>query len=235
MFSKTGLAKLIDAALLRGTATADDIRRLCTNAKRYHFAAVTVFPYWVALAKRELNGSDVKVSTVIGLPFGSLSSLIKAAQVRQAVHEGADAVEIVGNIGEIIAENYDVVRKEIHEAVNAAKMRALTQDGGEVTVMYNVETAFTTREQQRRLCEMMAEYRGDFITTNTGFANRGVTVEDVLYLREAADHDLGIKASGGIRTVEQARNLLNAGANRLGTSAGMQIVETFEDGRPSLD
>lgn len=235
MFSKTGLAKLIDAAMLRGNATSDDIRRLCANAKKYHFAAVTVFPYWVSLVARELSGSDVKASTVIGLPFGILSPAIKAAQVRQAVHDGASAVEVVVNIGELVAEHYDVIRREIHEVVNAAKMRALTKDGGEVSVMITVETALTTREQQRRVCEMVAEIRGDFIITNTGFAPRGVTVEDVLALREMADYDVGIKAAGGIRTVEQARALINAGANRLGTSAGMQIVENFEDGRPGLD
>jgi deoxyribose-phosphate aldolase len=235
MFSKTGLAKLIDAAMLRGTATADDIRRLCANAKQYHFAAVTVFPYWVSLVAKELNGSDVKTSTVIGLPFGGLSPAIKAAQVRQAVHDGAFAVEVVVNIGELVAERYDVIHREIHEVVNAAKMRALTEDGGEVSVMLTVETALTTRDQQRRVCEIVAETRGDFITTNTGFGPRGVTVEDVLALREMADYDIGIKAAGGIRTVEQARSLINAGANRLGTSAGMLIVENFEDGRPGLD
>jgi len=235
MFSKTGLAKLIDAAMLRGTATADDIRRLCANAKKYHFAAVTVYPYWVSLVAKELQGSDVKVSTSIGLPFGGLSPAMKTAQVRQAIHDGAHAVEIVVNIGELVAERYEVIRKEISETVNAGKMRALTEDGGEVTVMLTVETAFTTREQQRRVCEMVAEVRGDFITTNTGFAPRGVTVEDILALREMADYDIGIKAAGGVRTVEQARTLINAGANRLGTSAGMQIVESFEDGRPGLD
>lgn len=235
MFSKTGLAKLIDAALLRGNASSEDIRRLCTNAKKYHFAAVTVFPYWVHLAKRELNGSDVKVGTVIGLPFGAISPQMKAAQVRQAVHDGATSVEVILNFGELVANNFDVIRREIHDAVNAAKMRALTDEGGDVAVMVNVETALTTRDQQRRVAEILAEYRGDFITTNTGFANRGVTVEDILFLRDAADHDLAIKASGGIRSVEQARTLIHAGANRLGTSAGMQIVENFEDGRASLD
>lgn len=235
MFSKTGLAKLIDAAMLRGNATADDIRRLCANAKKYHFAAVTIFPYWVSLAARELQGSDVKVSTSIGLPFGSISSAIKAAQVRQAVHDGAHAVEVVINIGELVAERYEILRREISEVVNAAKMRALTEDGGEVAVMLTVETALTTRDQQRHVCEIIAEARGDFITTNTGYAPRGVTVEDVLALREMADYDIGVKAAGGIRNVEQARSLINAGANRLGTSAGMQIVENFEDGRPGLD
>ena len=235
MFSKTGLAKLIDAALIRGNATADDIRRLCANAKKYHFAAVTVSPYWVTLAARELQGSDVKVGAVIGLPFGSLSPLHKGAQVRQAIHDGAHTVEVVVNIGELVADNYDVVRREIHEVVNAAKMRALTQDGGEAAVMITVETAMTSRDQQRHVCEIVSEYRGDFIITNTGFASCGVTVEDVLALREMADYDLGIKAAGGVRSVEQARSLINAGANRLGTSAGIQIVETFEDGRPGLD
>jgi deoxyribose-phosphate aldolase len=235
MFSKTGLAKLIDAAILRGSATADDIRKVCANAKKYHFAAVTVFPYWVPLAAKELSGSDVKVSTVVGLPFGAISPLIKAAEVRQAIHDGAHSVEVVVSLGELIADRYDVIRREVHEVVNAAKMRALTEDGGEVAVMITVETALTSRDQQRRVCEIVAEARGDFITTNTGFAQRGVTVEDILALREMADYDIGIKAAGGIRTVDQARNLINAGANRLGTSAGITIVESFDDGRPGLD
>ncbi|HEY3376059.1 MAG TPA: deoxyribose-phosphate aldolase [Armatimonadota bacterium] len=235
MFSKTGLAKLIDAALLRGNATGEDVKRLCATAKKYHFASVTVFPYWVNLAARELQGSDVKVSTVVGHPFGALSPLIKAAQVRQAVHDGASGVEIILNIGELVAEHYELIRKEIHEAVNAAKMRALTEDGGDVAVLVNVETAYTTREQQRRVCHILAETRGDFVVTNTGYASRGVTVEDILALRDMADRDLGIKAAGGVRTVEQARTLISAGADRLGTSAGIQIVETFENGRSSLD
>jgi deoxyribose-phosphate aldolase len=235
MFSKTGLAKLIDAALLRGNATADDVRRLCATARTYHFASMTVYPYWVPLCKRELNGSDVKVSTVIGQPYGALTPSMKAAGVRQAVHDGACSVEIVVNIGELVAGNYELIRKEVHEVVNAGKMRALTEDGGEVTVLINVETAMTTRDQQRHVCEFLAEFRGDLITTNTGFGSRGVTVEDILAIREMADFDLGIKAAGGIRTVEQARTLLSAGASRLGTSAGIQIVESFENGRPGLD
>ncbi len=235
MFSKTGLAKMIDVALLRGNATGDDVRRVCANARKYHFAAVTVFPYWVALAHRELHGCDVKVSTVVGLPFGALSPMIKTAQVRQAVHDGASSVEIVVNIGELVAGNYEHIRREIHEVVNAGKMRALTEDGGEVAVMITLETALTTREQQRHVCELLAEYRGDFIITNTGYATRGCSVEDILALREMIGPDLGIKAAGGIRAVEQVRNLVNAGANRVGTSAGVQIVEHFEDGRPGLD
>jgi deoxyribose-phosphate aldolase len=235
MFSKTGLAKMIDAASLRGNATADDIRRLCGNAKKYHFASVTVYPYWVSLVARELHGSDVKVGTVVGLPFGLISPMMKAAEVRQAVHDGANAVEVVVNVGELVSDHYDVIRKEIHEVVNAAKMRALTDEGGEVAVMITVETALTTRDQQRRVVDMVGEYRGDFLITNTGFAQRGVTIEDVMALREMSGYDLGIKAAGGIRTVEQARTLINAGADRLGTSAGMQIVESFENGRPNLD
>lgn len=235
MFSKTGLAKLIDAALLRGNATADDVRRLCITARQYHFASVTVFPHWVTLAAHELAGSDVRVSTVIGQPFGAYSSLVKAAQVRHAVHDGANSVEVVVNVGELVADNFDLVRKEISESVNAAKMCALTEDGGDVVVLINVETAFSTREQQRRVCQIIAESRGDFVATNTGYAMRGVSVEDVMALREMADRDIGIKASGGIRTVEQARVLISAGADRLGTSAGIQIVENFENGRSSLD
>jgi deoxyribose-phosphate aldolase len=235
MFSKTGLAKMIDAAMLRGNATVDDIRRLCANAKKYHFASVTVFPYWVGLAAHELKGSDVKIGSVVGLPFGLISPMMKAAEVRQAVHDGANTVEVVVNIGELASEHYDVIRKEIHEVVNAAKMRALTDEGGEVAVMLTVETALSTRDQQRRVVDMVGEYRGDFIITNTGFAQRGVTVEDILALREMAGYDIGIKAAGGIRTVEQARTLINAGADRLGTSAGMQIVESFDNGRPNLD
>jgi len=235
MFSKTGLAKLIDAAVMRGNATGDDIRRLCGTAKKYHFAAVTVYPYWVALAARELAGSDVKVSTCIGLPFGAQATSMKTAQIRQAVHDGANSVEVVVNIGELVAEHYDIVRREIHEIVNAAKMRALTEDGGEIAVMISVETALTNRDQQRHVCDMVSEYRGDFITSNTGFAHRGVTIEDVMALREMTNYDVGIKAAGGIRTVEQARTFITAGASRLGTSAGIQIVETFDDGRPGLD
>ena len=235
MFSKTGLAKLIDAAMLRGNATGDDVRRLCATAKKFHFAAVTLFPYWVALAARELAGSDVKISTAIGLPFGAQAAAMKTAQIRQAVHDGAHAVEVVVNIGELAAEHYDIVRREIHEIVNAAKMRALTEDGGETGVLISLETALTTREQQRHVCDMVSEYRGDFITTNTGFAHRGVTLDDILALREMANFDVGIKAAGGIRSVEQARTLIAAGASRLGTSAGIQIVETFDDGRPGLD
>ncbi|HEX2949963.1 MAG TPA: 2-deoxyribose-5-phosphate aldolase, partial [Armatimonadota bacterium] len=168
-------------------------------------------------------------------PFGAYSPLVKAAQVRQAVHDGATGVEIVLNIGELVAEHYDTTRREIQETVNAAKIRALTEEGGDVTVMVNVETAYTTREQQHRVCQMLSEARGDFLTTNTGYANRGVTIEDVLALRDMADRDLGIKAAGGVRTVEQARTLISAGADRLGTSAGIQIVENFENGRASLD
>ena len=128
------------------------------------------------------------------------------------MHDGANSVEVVVNVGELVANNFDLVRKEISESVNAAKMRALTEDGGDVAVLINVETAFSTREQQRRVCQIIAESRGDFVATNTGYAVRGVSIDDVMALREMADRDIGIKASGGIRTVEQARMLISAGS-----------------------
>lgn len=228
MFSKIGLAKLIDVAILRGDATAEDIKKLCGQARNYHFASMTVFPYWVHRAVQELRGSDVKVCTAIGLPFGAYCISHKIVGVKQAVHDGAHSIEVVINIGELMSGNFDYIRREVNEVVSAAKMRSLTEDGSDVTVMITAETAWTTREQQRILCKIVNEANGDFITTNTGFASRGVSIEDVLVLREMADYDLGIKAAGGIRSLEQARNLLNAGANRLGTSAGMLLVENFE-------
>jgi deoxyribose-phosphate aldolase len=228
MFSKTGLAKLIDVAMLRGDATTDDIKKLCAQARSYHFAAVTVFPYWVHRTVQELRGSDVKVCTAIGLPFGAYAISHKIAGVKQAVHDGAHTIEVVINLGELLSGNTDYIRREVNEVISAAKMRSLTEDGSDVTVMITAETAWTNRDQQRSICKIVNEAGGDFITTNTGFASRGVSIEDVLSLREMADYDLGIKAAGGIRSLEQARNLLNAGANRLGTSAGVLLVENFE-------
>lgn len=227
MFSKTALAKMIDNSLIRPEATEDDVIRFCAESIEHRFACVVVLPFWVSVAAKQLRGSDVKLATVVGFPFGALPPACKVYETRQAIAMGAVELDMVVNLGAVRSGHHDVVRREIEDVVTLAKVTGLTEHGEEILVKIIVETGLTTRAEQEYICRTAEEVRADFIKTCTGFGPRGVTVEDVKFLRQIVGRDTGIKAAGGIRTYEQALAMINAGASRIGTSCGLAILEGY--------
>jgi len=227
MFSKTALAKMIDHSLLRADCSEEEVIRFCEHAREMRFATVIVCPYWVGTAAKHLRSSDVKVGTVIGFPFGAIPPACKVYEARQAIAMGAAELDVSLNIGAVRSACFEVVRREIEDIVTLAKVAGLTEHGEEILVKVILETGLTNYQEQERVCRIAEEVRADFVKTCSGFGPRGVTVEDVRFLRHVVGRDVGIKASGGIRTYEQAQALINAGANRLGTSSGQAILEGY--------
>jgi deoxyribose-phosphate aldolase len=215
------IAALIDHTLLKPQATAADIRRLCQEARRYEFATVCVNPYWVSLAAAEVAGSPVRVAAVAGFPLGANTTAIKVAETEAVMAAGAREVDMVLNIGELCAGNLDAVRADVTAVVSAAHAR-----GALVKVI--LETALLSDDQKIAACAICKQAGADFVKTSTGFATHGATVHDVDLMRRAVGRDTGVKASGGIRTLEDLEAMRAAGANRIGTSAGVQIVEAAQ-------
>src|SRR5665213_332309 len=214
------VAALIDHTLLKPQAMASDIRRLCQEARQYGFATVCVNPYWVALASSELSGSPVKVATVVGFPLGANTAGIKVAETEDAIAAGAREVDMVLNIGKLCAGNVTAVAGGIAAVVAAAHDRS-------ALVKVILETALLTDDQKISACTISKQAGADFVKTSTGFSTHGATVHDVALMRRVVGPDVGVKASGGIRTLEDLEAMRAAGANRIGTSSGVQIVEAM--------
>jgi deoxyribose-phosphate aldolase len=228
MFSKTALAKMIDHSFLRHDASEHEVVNFCEESRDEHFAAVVVFPYWLPVAAKHLRGSDVKLATVVGFPFGATPVTCKVYETQKAVEMGAEEIDMVINLGALRSGHLDVVRREIEKVVTEAEMDGLTEDGEEILVKVIIETGLTSRYEQEQVCKIAEEARADFIKTCTGLGPRGATVEDVKFLRQVLSRDLGIKASGAIRTYGQTLAMVNAGANRIGTSCGFAILKEYE-------
>ncbi|ASJ13456.1 deoxyribose-phosphate aldolase [Thermococcus thioreducens] len=216
------MAKYIDHTNLKPYATADDIVKLCEEAKEYGFYAVCVNPYRVKLAKELLKGSEVKVATVIGFPLGATPTEVKVFEAKRALEDGADELDMVINIGALKDKDYEYVKRDIEEVVRVAHER-----GAVVKVI--LETCYLTEEEKVKACELAKEAGADFVKTSTGFGTGGATVEDVKLMREVVGQEMGVKAAGGIRTYEQALAMIEAGATRIGTSSGVKIVEGARD------
>ncbi len=234
MFSRVALAKMIDYSLLRPDASEEDVIRYCEQARECHFACVMVLPYWCPVAVRRLRDTDIKVGTVIAYPTGVIPTSIKVHEAKRALADGAAELDIVMNLGALKSGDWDAVQKDMEEVVTVAKLAGLTQDGEDVLAKVIIEVGLTTREEQSRVCRMVKAIRGDFVKTCTGQGPRGVTVQDVKFLRQALGREIGIKAAGGIRTLDQAVALINAGANRIGTSSGVAIVESYDQAQGAL-
>ncbi|HYV62090.1 MAG TPA: deoxyribose-phosphate aldolase [Bryobacteraceae bacterium] len=215
------IAALIDHTLLKPQATADDVRRLCQEARRYEFAAVCVNPYWVTLAASELTGSSVLVATVTGFPLGANTTGVKVAEAQAAIAAGAREIDMVLNIGELYAGHLDAVRADIAAVVAASHAR-------NATVKVILETALLNDDQKIAACNLSQQAGADFVKTSTGFSTHGATVHDVALMRRTVGLDMGVKASGGIRTLEDLEAMRAAGATRIGTSSGVQIVESLQ-------
>jgi deoxyribose-phosphate aldolase len=215
---KKQIAALIDHTLLKPEATEADIRRICGEAITYGFESVCVNPYWVPVVAVELDSFPVKVCAVVGFPLGANETAVKIAETRAAVRAGAHEIDMVLNIGEMRGGNHPAVRNDIRAVVDAA------HNGGAI-VKVILETALLNDEQKIVACNLSKEVGAEFVKTSTGFGPGGATVEDVALMRKTVGPDMGVKASGGIRTLEDLRKMVAAGATRIGTSAGVKIVE----------
>lgn len=214
---KSQIAKLIDHTLLKPDATKEQIVRLAEEAKKYHFASVCVNPVWVPQVYEILKETDVKVCTVIGFPLGATTPETKAFETRNAIENGATEVDMVINIGLLKSGRYEEVEEDIRAVTKAAEGKALTK--------VIIETCLLTDEEKVRACEIAARAGADFVKTSTGFSTGGATVEDVALMRKTVGDDLGVKASGGVRSLEDLMKMVDAGANRIGTSSGVKIME----------
>ena len=210
-----GLEKYIDHTLLRADATIDDIFLLCQEAKEYQFMSVCVNPCYVPFAKSYLENSGVKVCTVIGFPLGNNLIRTKIDEINQAINMGADEVDMVMNIGMFKAHQFDYIKEELLLAREASRGHVLK---------IIIETCLLDDEEKRIAASMVKDSGADFVKTSTGFSKGGATIEDVKLLREVVGAEMGVKASGGIRTHEDLINMIEAGANRIGTSAGSKII-----------
>jgi deoxyribose-phosphate aldolase len=211
-----GLASLIDHTLLKPDAAKEEIEQLCREALQFCFASVCVNPNWVPLCASMLSGSGVKVCTVIGFPFGSHLPDVKAYEARRAVEQGADEVDMVINIGALKSKDYALVEQDIRGVVKAV--------GKDTIVKVILETALLTRDEKVMGSSLAKAAGADFVKTSTGFGGGGATVEDIRLMRETVGPELGVKASGGIRTPEDAQKMVAAGATRIGASASVKIV-----------
>ncbi len=211
------LNKYIDHTILKQDATAEQVKKVCAEAKKYGFASVCVNPSRLALVVSELKGSDVKPCTVVGFPLGAALPEAKANAARALVEIGAKEIDMVIDVGAIKDENWAFVQKDIEGVVAAAK------PGASVKVI--LETCLLTDEEKVKACEVCKAAGADYVKTSTGFSTGGATVEDVRLMRKTVGDGMGVKASGGIRTKADALAMIEAGASRLGTSAGIAIVE----------
>ena len=223
-------AKTVDHTLLKPDAKKQDIVRLCEEAARYHFAAVCVPPCYVRLAARELRRADVKVATVVSFPFGNDTTVVKVAAVREAITGGASELDIVMNVSRFLSGGFDYVADELASLIQEVSVVAMNNGLNDVVVKVIIETAYLSDKMKRLATQIVAASGADFVKTSTGFAPSGATPEDVALLREEAPEGLAVKASGGIRTLEDALVILNAGASRLGMSSSAAVMEEAENG-----
>jgi len=212
------LAKMIDHTLLKPDATQQEIAQLCFEARKYGFASVCVNPTWVSLCAELLKGASAKVCTVIGFPLGATSSETKAFETETAIRQGATEIDMVINIGALKARDLETVAKDIRGVVNAAHAR-------NIIVKVIIETSLLTDEEKTIASLLSKEAGADFVKTSTGFAGGGATVHDVELMRKTVGPQMGVKASGGVRTFEDAASMIKAGATRIGASAGVKILQ----------
>ncbi|MFQ6123482.1 MAG: deoxyribose-phosphate aldolase [Candidatus Heimdallarchaeota archaeon] len=214
--SKAELARMIDHTLLKAETTTEDVVRVCQEAKQFGFASVMVNPIYVAKSAGILKNSGVKVCTVVGFPLGASTTDVKIFEAQDALQNGADELDMVINIGSLKSGDFNLVLRDIKGVVGAAK---------ENVVKVIIETCFLTKEEKIKACQLAKAAGAHFVKTSTGFGPRGATIEDVQLMRKVVGPKMGVKAAGGIRTYDEAIQMIRAGANRLGASAGVTIIE----------
>ena len=214
------LAGWIDHTILKPEANMDQVKKLCDEARQFHFATVCVNPAYVPLCAELLSGSDVAVCSVVGFPLGSTFSEIKAAETRQVISAGATEVDMVINIGAMKSGDYALVLRDIQSVVDVA--------AGSAHVKVILEMCFLDLREKIIGCLLCKEAGADFVKTSTGFGPSGATVDDVALMRRVVGAEMGVKAAGGIRTLQDALRMISAGANRLGASSGISILKEAE-------
>ncbi|HFU4116268.1 TPA: deoxyribose-phosphate aldolase [Streptococcus suis] len=210
------LNKYIDHTILKPETTKEQVAQILAEAKEYDFASVCVNPTWVSFAAQELKDSNVKVCTVIGFPLGANTPALKAFETKDAIENGADEIDMVINIGALKSKNYDLVLEDIQAVVAAS---------GDKLVKVIIETCLLTEEEKVKACQLSKEAGADFVKTSTGFSTGGASVEDVALMRKTVGPDMGVKASGGARSYEDAIAFIEAGATRIGASSGVAIMK----------
>lgn len=210
------LNKYIDHTLLKADASQEQIETLIEEAKKYDFASVCVNPTWVNFAAQALKATYVKVCTVIGFPLGANTPELKAFETSDAIQNGANEIDMVINIGALKSRNFDLVERDIRAVVEAAK-------GTLVKVI--IETCLLTDDEKVKACQIAQKAGADFVKTSTGFSTGGATVADVALMRKTVGPDMGVKASGGARSYEDALAFIKAGATRIGASSGVAIMD----------
>ena len=212
--------KYIDHTILKPETTKAQILTLCEEAKQFNFASVCVNPTWVATCANELKGTDVKVCTVIGFPLGATFKEVKAYETKLAIENGASEIDMVINVGAAKDQNWELVYEDIKAVVEAANG---------VLVKVIIETCLLTDEEKVKACEMAVKAGAHFVKTSTGFSTGGATGADVALMRQTVGESVGVKASGGVRTAEDMKVMVEAGANRIGTSGGVSLVQGKEN------
>ncbi|ESS17411.1 Phosphodeoxyriboaldolase [Streptococcus mutans PKUSS-HG01] len=206
----------IDHTLLKPESRQDQIDKLIREAKTYNFASVCINPTWVSYAAKALEGTDIKVCTVIGFPLGATTSAVKAFETKDAISHGADEVDMVINIGQAKSGHFAFVEEDI---------RAVVEASGDKLVKVIIETCLLTDKEKIKACQAAVAAGADFVKTSTGFSIAGAKLEDVRLMRQTVGPDVGVKAAGGTRSLEDAQAFIEAGATRIGTSAGVTIME----------
>lgn len=217
-FTREEMASYIDHTLLKPDATQEQIQKICNEAKDFHFASVCVNPYWIPYVVGELKGSDVTPCCVIGFPLGCTPANVKAYEAKEAVEAGAREIDMVINVSAAKSGDWKTVEEDI-ATVNAAK--------GPAKLKVIIETCLLTDEEKVKACEISKAVGADFVKTSTGFSTGGATAADVALMRKTVGPDMGVKASGGIRNLANAVEMIEAGASRLGASAGAEILRSL--------
>jgi len=217
--SRRELAKMIDHTLIRPAATKDEVIRLCWEAEKHGFGCVVVNPTYVSLARHVLEATDVKVCSTVGFPIGAGLPEVKAFEAEKVVELGAEEIDMVMNTSALKSKDYGAVKEDIQAVLRVKKSNP------NVIVKVIIETGLLTDEEKTKACRLAREAGADFVKTSTGLLGGEATVKDVKLMRKAVGRDMGVKAAGGIRTLKQALAMIRAGANRIGTSTAVNIIE----------
>jgi len=210
---------MIDHTLVKPTVTKDDVIKLCWEAEKYGFCCAVVNPTFVELARHMLEATDVKVCSTVGFPFGATLPEVKALEARKVVELGAEEIDMVMNVSALKSKDYDTVKKDIEAVVDVKRLNK------NVIVKVIIETGWLTDEEKVTACKLAKEAGADFVKTSTGLFGGKATVEDVRLMRQTVGKDMGVKAAAGIRTLKDTLAMIEAGANRIGTSTGVAIIE----------
>lgn len=216
--SREELVKLLDSTLVKATATKNEVEKLCREAVKYKFQCAVVNPVYVKSAAMFLKDSSVKVCSTVGFPFGVSLPEIKALEALKAVENGAEELDMVINLSVLKTGDYDAVKRDIAAVLDVKRLSR------EIIVKVIIETAYLTREEKMIACKLVKEAGADFVKTSTGLFGGGATIEDVRLMRQTVGKNMGVKAAGGIRTYADAVAMIEAGANRIGTSTAVQII-----------